>query len=78
MLNDVEAKEFQRFLKRIGRNMRQVRKEANMTQNQASEEIGIGLRYYQRIESGEYPMSVRNLLKIALRLKVDLTRLVSS
>jgi transcriptional regulator with XRE-family HTH domain len=77
MLNQNEQQEFIQLLKKIGRNMREVRKERSETQEKASERIGLELRYYQRLEHGEYPITTKNLFRIASRLGVEVKRLVS-
>ena len=77
MLNQNEQKEFYKLLKRIGRNMREIRKERKKTQEQTSETLGLELRYYQRLEHGEYPITTKNLFRIASRLGVEVKRLVS-
>lgn len=77
MLKPNEEKEFERLLRRIGRNMRVVRKEQRLSQEQISERLGIGLRNYQRMEHGRKAISTRNLFRIAARMGVSVERLVS-
>lgn len=77
MLKPNEQQEFRKFLKRIGRNMRKVRQEKKETQEAASERIGVVLRYYQRLEYGDLPITTKNLFRIATRMGVPVERLVS-
>jgi|TARA_R110001599_G_scaffold172464_1_gene363859 transcriptional regulator with XRE-family HTH domain len=77
MLNQSEQEEFRQFLKKIGRNMRKLRKDRSETQEQASERIGLEMRYYQRLEHGDYPITTKNLFRIASRLGVEVKKLVS-
>ena len=77
MLNSNEQEEFRQFLKKIGRNMRKLRTSRSETQEQASERIGLEMRYYQRLEHGDYPITTKNLFRIASRLGVEVKKLVS-
>ena len=77
MLQPNEQEEFNELLKKIGRNMREIRKERKITQEKASEKLGLEIRYYQRLESGEYPITTKNLLWIASSLGVEVKWLVS-
>ena len=77
MLNPNEQEEFRQFLKKIGRNMRKLRTDRSETQEQASERIGLEMRYYQRLEHGDYPITTKNLFRIASRLGVEVKKLVS-
>ena len=76
MLSEEETKEFWKMMKRIGRNIRRVRLEKNLTQEEVSEKMGVNLKNYQRLEYGERPISTRNLFRIARRLEVTMERLV--
>ena len=77
MLNPNEQEEFRQFLKKIGRNMRKLRTSRSETQEQASERIGLEMRYYQRLEHGDYPITTKHLFRIASRLGVEVKKLVS-
>lgn len=77
MLNEEEKKAFKKLQKRIGRNMREVRIAQEKTQEEMSELIGLELRYYQRLEYGDYSMTARNLFRIANRMGVNVKKLVS-
>jgi transcriptional regulator with XRE-family HTH domain len=41
-----------------------------------SEKLGITVKQYQRLEYGDYPISSRNLFRIAKRMGVPVKRLV--
>ena len=45
MLQPNEQEEFNELLKKIGRNMREIRKERKITQEKASEKLGLEIRY---------------------------------
>ena len=75
MLND-EEKEFWKLLKRIGNNLRKIRKERKQSQEQMSEILGISYRYYQKLEHGDKPLSMRSLFRISRRSKIPIKELV--
>ena len=49
----------------IGHNIRQARKAAQLTQEQAAEQIGISPLHYGRLERGERAVSIAQLTRIA-------------
>ena len=76
MLSEEESKEFWKMMKRIGRNIRLVRKERKLTQEKMSELIGITYRNYQKLEHGDQPLSMRSLFRISRRSNISIERLV--
>ena len=76
MLSPMEQQEFWKLVKQIGRNLRKVRRERNKTQEQMSELIGISYKYYQSIENGDQPLSMRGLFRIARRSNVSILKLI--
>ena len=76
MLSPMEEKEFYKMMKRVGRNLRKVRTERKKTQERISEEIGIGIKYYQQLENGDRALSMRSLFRLSKRLKVSFERLI--
>ena len=76
MLSDEEKKEFWQLLKRIGNNLRKVRKERKKSQEEMSEILGISYRHYQKLEHGDRPLSMRSLFRISRRSKIPIKELM--
>lgn len=57
--------------KTIGRNIRQYRVAAHMTQEQTAEALGISQLHFGRLERGERPASLEQLARIAGTLHVS-------
>ena len=76
MLTDEESKEFWKMMKQIGRNIRSIRRERNLTQEKMSEILGITYRNYQKIEHGDQPLSMRSLFRISRRSSIPIQKLV--
>ena len=64
------------FLRAIGENIRQLRKELNLSQELLSFDAEIPRNQIGRIERGEINTSLVTLLKIATALKVNIADLV--
>ena len=77
MLTDEESKEFWKMMKRIGRNIRSVRRERKLTQEEVSQLIGFSYKHFQSVENGDRPLSTRSLFKISKRFNVSIKKLVS-
>lgn len=60
------------ILKRIGDNVRNVRKAQNLTMEQVALETQIEFRQLGKIERGEGNITIYSLLRIAETLKVDI------
>jgi transcriptional regulator with XRE-family HTH domain len=76
MLTDEESKEFYKLMRRVGLNLRKVRRERKTTQAEMSTVIGVSYKYYQSIENGDQPLSMRGLFRIARRSNVSIMELV--
>jgi len=76
MLTDEESKEFYKLMRRVGLNLRKVRRERKTTQAEMSTLIGVSYKYYQSIENGDQPLSMRGLFRIARRSNVPIMELV--
>ena len=76
MLTDEESKEFYKLMRRVGLNLRKVRRERKTTQAEMSTLIGVSYKYYQSIENGDQPLSMRGLFRIARRSNVSIMELV--
>ncbi len=59
-------------MKRIAQNIRRVRDSKRLTQEDMMS-LGLERRWYQRIESGEYSVSLPTLDRVARALKVDVS-----
>jgi transcriptional regulator with XRE-family HTH domain len=57
--------------KKLGENVRQLRIERNLTQEQVALEAGLRLSFVSDIERGKRNVSVETLLKLAKALNVD-------
>lgn len=63
---------WQTLTKRIGKNMKTLRLEKNLTQETAADRSrDITLRYWQFLEAGEKNFTVHKLVAVARALKVD-------
>lgn len=56
----------------FGNHLRQLRKAKGFSQETFAHAVGINPRYYGAIERGEKNVATRNLIKIALTLKVEI------
>lgn len=59
----------------VGKHLREIRESKGFTQESLAYLVGINPRYYGAIERGEKNVAVRNLLKIALALQIELSEL---
>lgn len=76
MLTDEESKAFYKLMRRVGLNLRKIRRERKTTQAEMSTLIGVSYKYYQSIENGDQPLSMRGLFRIARRSNVSIMELV--
>jgi len=63
-------------LKLLGRNIRELRKQANYTQSMLAEKAGICPKFIGQLERGESNPSITVLHKIACALSKDVSRLL--
>ena len=63
-------------LVKIGKKIRELRKKGKFSQEHLAHEAQLGRGYYGRIERGEQNVSVQNLIKIAIILRVDPAKLL--
>lgn len=61
-----------KLMRRIAANIRRVRDSKGLTQEDMMS-LGIERRWYQRIESGQYSVSLPTLDRVARVLKVDIS-----
>lgn len=62
-------------LVKIGKLIREARKKKGYSQEGFAAEAGLGRTYMGRVERGEQNISIQNLIKIALTLNVELSKL---
>ena len=76
MLSEEETKEFYKMMRKVGLNLRKVRKEKKKTQAEMSTLIGVSYKYYQSIENGDQPLSMRGLFRISRRSNISIMEMV--
>ena len=60
----------------IGRNIRDARKQKNMTQEQVAEAIDISLQHYGKVERGDRHINLPRLAELSVLLNVPIEKLV--
>lgn len=73
---DREEKDYQRLLNTIAENIRRLRHERGLTQEQMAD-LGYNYRFYQKLESGSYSPNLRTLHKLARTFKVSIDSLLA-
>ena len=63
---------------KIGKLIREARKQKGYSQEGFAAEAGLGRTYMGRVERGEQNISIQNLIQIALTLKIELGMLIPS
>ena len=63
-------------LVKIGKKIREARKAKGLSQEDFAAEAGLGRTYMGRIERGEQNVSIQNLIRIAITLRVEVNELV--
>lgn len=64
-----------KFIKKFGKNLRRLRKEANLSQEDLANDADIPLSQVGRIERGEVNTSISTVQVLSLALKVPITDL---
>lgn len=63
-------------LKCLQSNLRRLRKERGLTQQEMAERAGLDYKYYQRIETGAWPgLQLRTVDKLAKALRIEVADL---
>jgi len=65
-------------LVKIGKKIREMRKLKGFSQEGFAAEAELGRTYFGRVERGEQNLSIQNLIRIALTLKVEIGKLLPS
>jgi transcriptional regulator with XRE-family HTH domain len=68
--------EKQSNLIKIGKKIRELRKERKFSQENFAAAAGLGRTYMGRVERGEQNISIQNLIQIAFALKVQVGELI--
>ncbi len=55
----------------VGARIKQLRYAAGKTQEEMAERLGVSLRNYQRLETGQTNMSLRTIARLAAALEVE-------
>ena len=76
MLSPMEQQDFWKLVRQIGRNLRKARQDRNQTQEEMSELIGVSYKYYQSLENGDQPLSMRGLFRISRRSNISIIKLL--
>ncbi len=63
-------------LVKIGKRIREARKQKGFSQEAFAAEAQLGRTYMGRVERGEQNISIQNLIQIALTLKVEVGELI--
>jgi transcriptional regulator with XRE-family HTH domain len=63
------------FLKVFGQNVKKIRKDKGLTQEQLSNDLGMEISQISRIERGVVNTSILNITKIAQVLEIDIEEL---
>lgn len=67
-----KSTEFDRFLKKVAKNIQQYRKKAGLTQMDMVDH-GFNYRHYQRLESGETGYNLQTLFRLSKVFKVKVS-----
>lgn len=62
-------------IRNVGRRVAEMRAELGLTQDEFSAQVGIGLKYLQRIEAGRENLTIESLVKLANHLNTRVTAL---
>lgn len=73
MAIQLKDKEFDRFFKRLGQRIRQLRMQKGMTQEDMLS-YGFSTRHYQRIEAG-LPINVKTAVRLCKVFEIELSEL---
>lgn len=65
-------------MKKIGMRIREIRQERKMTLDDLANKLGKSRGYISKLETGQKPINLENLQKIANALNVDVTDLFSN
>lgn len=64
------------ILNTLGKNLKKLREEKRISQEQLAFEIGLSRSYYTEVETGQRNLSILNLVKITRFLGVELSEIL--
>lgn len=64
------------YLKKFGANLKKVRKEKGVSQEELANDLGFSQPYLAKVEAGTVNLSISHIVAIARRLKVPLISLI--
>jgi len=70
--------DYNRLLARVASNIRKLRKESGLTQEEMSVKGGFNYRFYQKLESGKYSPNLYTLFRLSKTFRVPISDLVAS
>lgn len=70
--------DYNRLLVRVSANIRRLRKDLGLTQEEMSAKGGFNYRFYQKLESGKYSPNLYTLFRLAKTFRVKVTELLES
>lgn len=62
-------------IRNVGRRVAELRAALGLTQDEFSAQVGIGLKYLQRVEAGRENLTIESLVKLANHLNTRVTAL---
>jgi transcriptional regulator with XRE-family HTH domain len=65
-----------KYLKKFGMNLKKIRKEKHISQEELANDLGFSQPYIVKVEAGIVNLSISHIVAIAKRLKVPVTALV--
>ncbi len=65
-----------KYLKKFGANLKKIRKEKGVSQEELANDLGFSQPYVAKCESGTVNCSISHIVAIAKRLKVSVSALV--
>jgi len=65
-----------KFLKKFGANLKKIRKEKGVSQEELANELGFSQPYLVKLEAGGVNCSISHVVAIAKRLKISVSTLV--
>ena len=67
-----------KFLKKFGANLKKIRREKGISQEDLANELGFSQPYLAKLEAGQVNCSISHVVAIARKLKVPLISLLES
>lgn len=65
-----------KYLKKFGTNLKKIRKERGVSQEELANDLGFSQPYVVKVEAGTVNLSISHIVAIAKRLRVSISTLV--